>query len=325
MNCSLNTNGPYWVIVWRDRFGRRRRKSIGRRDQVTQTQAREIMAHHAEMLENPGPLRLGRWLQQYYEEQMHSCNERTMTLIARTCTLLRDHFGGQCDVAAIDAEAAAAWRLTLYQAGLATTTAARHVQRARHIWQVLKDRRLIEWNPFDAIRIKVRAESARYDYVQLSEQEVHAVIEHLPTHQLRNVYRICWHAGLRRSEALALVWTDFDPRAGVLQVRRGKGGTARVVRLESELWHSLEDNLYGTPTPNHVNNLRRHHLRACEAAGVEPWGKVLHTLRANRATIWRQHYPEHVVDAWMGHSLAVARKHYVLPTNDYYTPIREAS
>jgi hypothetical protein len=80
---------------------------------------------------------------------MHSCNERTMTLIARTCTLLRDHFGGQCDVAAIDAEAAAAWRLTLYQAGLATTTAARHVQRARHIWQVLKDRRLIEWNPFD--------------------------------------------------------------------------------------------------------------------------------------------------------------------------------
>jgi integrase/recombinase XerD len=39
---------------------------------------------------------------------------------------------------------------------------------------------------------------------------------------------VCYGAGLRRSEAVALDLEDFDPESGALVVKRGKGGRQRV-------------------------------------------------------------------------------------------------
>jgi integrase/recombinase XerD len=47
--------------------------------------------------------------------------------------------------------------------------------------------------------------------------------------RLRGMIVLLWRAGLRISEALALVETDLDRRRGAILVRHGKGGKRREV------------------------------------------------------------------------------------------------
>ena len=51
--------------------------------------------------------------------------------------------------------------------------------------------------------------------------------------RLRSVIIVLWRAGLRISEALALVATDLDQQRGAILVRRGKGGKRREVGMDT--------------------------------------------------------------------------------------------
>lgn len=46
---------------------------------------------------------------------------------------------------------------------------------------------------------------------------------------------LCLYAGLRDAEARAVTWDDYEPERGLLWVRKGKGGKARVVPVQPEL------------------------------------------------------------------------------------------
>lgn len=59
-------------------------------------------------------------------------------------------------------------------------------------------------------------------------------------------------------------------------------------------------------------------LAAIEAAGIEPWDKLFVALRATRDTELRERYPSHVVDAWIGHDEAVAKKNYLQVTDEHF-------
>lgn len=52
-------------------------------------------------------------------------------------------------------------------------------------------------------------------------------------------------------------------------------------------------------------------LKIFRRAGLEPWKRVLHNLRASRQTELNQHHPAHVVCDWMGKSEAVVGEHYL--------------
>jgi len=50
-----------------------------------------------------------------------------------------------------------------------------------------------------------------------------------------------------------------------------------------------------------------------------PWEKLFQNLRATRATeLVSQGWPEYKVCAWLGHTEAVAKKHYWQVTDDDY-------
>ena len=57
---------------------------------------------------------------------------------------------------------------------------------------------------------------------------------------MRGLIVVLWRAGLRISEALALVETDLDQPRGAITVRRGKGGKRREVGMDRWAWEQLE-------------------------------------------------------------------------------------
>ena len=55
-----------------------------------------------------------------------------------------------------------------------------------------------------------------------------------------------------------------------------------------------------------------------EQAGITPWPKTFQNLRATRRTELQEHYQDHVVNAWLGHSSKTAEKHYLQVTDDHW-------
>ena len=65
-------------------------------------------------------------------------------------------------------------------------------------------------------------------------------------------------------------------------------------------------------------NLRTQLNRILRRAGVEPWQRLFHNLRASRQTEMQSQFPAHVVCQWLGNSEAIAHKHYLTVTEDHF-------
>ncbi len=62
-------------------------------------------------------------------------------------------------------------------------------------------------------------------------------------------------------------------------------------------------------------NLRTALLRKLTKAGIPPWPKLWHALRASAETDLAARFPLHTVTAWLGNTPTVATKHYLMVTD----------
>jgi hypothetical protein len=65
-------------------------------------------------------------------------------------------------------------------------------------------------------------------------------------------------------------------------------------------------------------NLRTRLLKNIKRAGLEPWPKLWQNMRASRETELVETFPSHVVAEWVGHSVAIANKHYLQVTEEHF-------
>lgn len=77
--------------------------------------------------------------------------------------------------------------------------------------------------------------------VILSPQEVQHFLSCVPRRKARTVLTVCYAAGLRISEAIALKPTDIDSQRMTLRVTQGKGQKDRDVMLSEQLLKILRD------------------------------------------------------------------------------------
>ena len=54
------------------------------------------------------------------------------------------------------------------------------------------------------------------------------------------------------------------------------------------------------------------------AAGLEPWPRPFHNLRASRETELVETYPVQVVTSWLGNTPSVAMRHYLMTTDEHF-------
>ena len=65
-------------------------------------------------------------------------------------------------------------------------------------------------------------------------------------------------------------------------------------------------------------NLRTQLIRIFEDAGLKAWPKPFVNLQATRRTELQERFPDHVVNAWLGHSSRIAEKHYLQVTPEHW-------
>ncbi|MGH7176977.1 MAG: tyrosine-type recombinase/integrase, partial [Tepidisphaeraceae bacterium] len=134
------------------------------------------------------------------------------------------------------------------------------------------------------------------------------------------------------SETLSLRWTDVDWEQGRIRVLSPKtehheGGASRMLPMFPELRPLLLQAWSEAPEgAEHVIahyrggnvNLRTRLERIIRKAGMDPWPKPFHNLRATRQTELAERYPIHVVCAWIGNSAAIAQEHYLQVTDQHF-------
>jgi len=75
--------------------------------------------------------------------------------------------------------------------------------------------------------------------VVLSREEVQEFFKHIPSLKYRAALMLCYGAGLRISEAVAVKVADIDSQRGLIRVEQGKGRKDRYVMLSERLAHVL--------------------------------------------------------------------------------------
>jgi integrase len=246
-------------------------------------------------------------------------------------TVLVGYFTKTRDVATINLADADGWRANLKTLGYAPATIARTVIYARQVWRWAVRRGMAKANPFAELKAGSQTNTARQVFIDRAT--IAKVIEAAPDAEWRLLIALSRFGGLRvPSEALALRWADVDWEHNRLTVRSPKtehheGGGERIVPLFPEIREHLQAVFDAAPVGS-VNvigryregaNLNPHFRRIIKRAGLTPWDRTWHNLRASRQTELAATFPLHTVCAWIGNTKAIAAGHYLQVTDADWT------
>lgn len=257
-----------------------------------------------------------------YIQRRNDVSPHTRRIWRQTLRLLVAHFGAEKPLDEITRGDAADWRLSLVAAGLSDATVRKHCGFAKHFFAQAIDRELIAANPFGKLVSAPVGNAARQYFV--SREETQRILDAAPDAQWQLMIALSRYGGLRcPSEHLALTWADVDWENNRLTIHSPKtarhaGHESRLVPLFAELRPYLET-VFDAAEPGTEAvitryrdgcNVRIQLARIVRRAGLTPWPRITHNLRASRATELAAEHPAHVAAAWLGHSTLVAHKHY---------------
>ncbi len=215
---------------------------------------------------------------------------------------------------------------------LAEATSYRTVKYAKQFFGAACRARLLLEDPFDHIRTREQANDERKHFV--TRDVAQAVLDALPDAEWRLLFALSRFGGLRcPSEPLVLTWADVLWDKGRFRVRSPKTGE-RFVPIFPELlpylqeaWDQAKEGAVHLITRYRSTgcNLRTQLKRYLAVAGVLPWPKPWHNLRATRETELMETFPAHVVCKWIGNSQAIAQKHYLQVTEEHFARARETA
>lgn len=270
----------------------------------------------------------GRLLGPFVDEYMMSRTDWAKTTrinYGQTRRLLVEYFGERHPLKAITPADADRWRRWLaVDKGLAVASCSKHAKRAKTVMaEAVRDRLLAE-SPFAGLKGGDESNPDRHRFITPEASAL--VVVACPDADWRVIFALARWGGLRcPSEVLALRWRDVDWAAGRLRIESPKTGL-RFCPLFPEIRAALAEAFEAAPDGAEfcvgryraVENLRTQFARIVERAGVVPWPKPFVNLRSTRRTELQERFPDHVVNAWLGHSGAVAAKHYLQVTPEHW-------
>lgn len=267
--------------------------------------------------------------------------ESTKVALGQAVRYLVEHFGADMLLKDLRPADGDDWHMFLVDKGLSAATIRRRCGAAKQLLKGAVRRGLLLSNPFSDLKAANLANPKREFYVSRAVTE--QVISACPDAQWRLLFALCRYGGLRcPSEPLGLTWQDIDWARGRFTVRSPKtehhpGQESRVVPLFPALLPYLQEAFdLAEPGAERVfpkwqykgagTNLRTGLLRIMAKASVKPWPRLFQNLRASCETELTATFPLHVACAWLGHTAAVAAKHYLMVTEgDYQKAAQKAA
>lgn len=288
------------------------------------------------------PVTLGEFLDAYLARRS-DVKSGTAVFYGHTQRNLLDVFGRDRPLNSITAGDADDFRRHLQQSGdfqnpngnrqkrkaLSAATVARRCSLARTFFKDAVRRKLLAENPFDDVVGGPSHNPERQHFID--RDTITKAIDACPNAEWRLLVALSRFGGVRvPSEALTLRWCDIDWSNNRFTAHSPKtehhvGKATRVVPIFTELRPYLEDVF--DPAAEYVLsglqheagqrgdwravNVRTRFQKILKRAGLTPWPRLWHNLRASRQTELEERFPSHVVCAWLGNSEAIARKHYL--------------
>jgi len=252
----------------------------------------------------------------------------------QTVTALVEQFGPR-PLASLSHADGEAFRAVMQGRGLRATTIHKRLGHARQTLEDAVRLGYIPSNPWKHVRQRRGDPSERRAYVPVAD--VHRVIDHCPNVWWKLLVALARFGGLRiPSEAFLLTWGDVDWERGRLSVPSPKtehlGKPHRVIplfpllrpHLEAAFEQAPEGSVYIFPDDWRARamgddgwagaNMRAMFAKIVRRAGVEPWPRLWHSLRASCESDLAQSFPLATVTKWLGNTPSVALRHYVDPT-----------
>lgn len=276
---------------------------------------------------------LGPFLQAWLAARRGDYKPGSLIAWGQVINALTGFLGAHCPLTDVTPAKAEAFRQSILAAGLRPTTIHKRLQHARMFFNHAKRQGLVTSNPFEFVRHRPGDASERRAYVPVADAL--RAIEYAPSNAWKLLIALSRFAGLRvPSEALSLRWQDIDWERGRLTVPSPKtqhlaGRGYRVIPLfpavrpyleaawddapeGAEYVFSQEYRRRAQGPAGWVNtNLRTTLAKILRRAGIEPWPRLWHSMRASCESDLARQFPLAVVAKWLGNTQAVAMRHYV--------------
>tara|TARA_R110002072_G_scaffold302354_1_gene484869 strand:- start:45804 stop:47144 length:1341 start_codon:yes stop_codon:yes gene_type:complete len=290
-----------------------------------------------------GPVTLGPFLADYVAHR-RDVKASTQLCYRRAVTCLVEFFGVDRRLDSITAGDAERWRIWLAIEGnqrdkafkkLSDNTVRRRTGRVRQFFGYAIKQGVISSNPFDGLPASVHGNTKRQQFVD--QPTIEKALEVTTCPDLRAIIALSRYGGLRSGEPIRLTWEDVDLEAGRLTIHADKtehheDGGFRICPIFPELRPFLQ-RLYDRAKPgidcpmsdpvitrwrSKDQNIRTAFQKVLKQAGITPWPKLFHNLRASRQTELLGIHPVKDVCDWRGNTEAVAMKHYAMATADSF-------
>lgn len=242
-----------------------------------------------------------------------------------------EYFGAERAIQEITAGDAEDFEQWLIGRGFARATVWKRIGNSKQLWRWAKRRGYVESNVFEGLTST--AVATKHHYFVTREETV-KVLDAAPSIGWRTLIALVRFGGLRcPSEVLLLRWGDVKWDKRRMRVRspktkRHEGHEERIVPLFPELEPYLREAFEAAPEgteyvipDDNIRRPRHAYLRSrmrkiIEDAGLEPWRRTFHNMRASRQTELELQWPGYAVSRVMGNSERIADRHYLMMTDD---------
>jgi len=279
---------------------------------------------------------VGAFLSAYLEQRRGDSKPATAITIRTVSTDLTQFFGETTELRAASVEKAEAFKKHYQDRKLAPATIYRRLKMAKMLFGHAVKLKLLEANPFAAVTSKNHNPPERRHYIAPADT-LKMMDAANPT--WRTIIALSRFGGLRcPSEVLSLKWDNVNLAVGRMVVQSPKtehieGRSERVVPVFAVLRLYLEE-AWELAEPGEVYviggrqgagyrrasqgpngwanaNLRTTFEKLIRRAGLAPWPKLFHNMRASCETDLMANHPIHVVTAWIGNTPKIALGHYL--------------
>ena len=231
------------------------------------------------------------------------------------------------EISAADADD---WEQSLISSGLSRGTVRKRVRVVKALMNWAIKREYLDRSPLIGLSSTSHAGAEK---PHITREDAFKVLERLPNSQWRLFFALGRFGGLRLpSEAYALRWSMVDWENDRITVPVPKlehipGKDKRIIPIFADLRDYLltafeeaepgDDRVITLPKSD--PGRRKVVIEAIEAAGLEKWSHLFHSLRASCETdLMKDGHSPAAVCRWIGHSLAVSERHYLQITDDCF-------